>query len=143
LEGDRVGWLPVHPPEIERREEMISIQRNLSILDKFKFERPPVGVKFLSNKPDGVKRLDKILDFCEMLKEAQEAKPFYAAKENFTCVGPLILGMVEHEPIFESGLVGPQLEIFKDARANRRIYQVIPRLSRSDFHVSGAARATI
>ena len=42
---------------------MNSIQRNLSIFNKFKLERPPVGVKFLPNKPDGVKRLDKILRF--------------------------------------------------------------------------------
>jgi uncharacterized protein (DUF169 family) len=107
---------------------MSSIQQDLSIFNKFNFDRPPVGVKFLPNKPDGIKRLDKILDFCEMLKEAQEGSPFYATKEDFTCIGPLILGMVEHEPIFERGLVGPRLGIFKDARANRRIYQVIPRL---------------
>jgi uncharacterized protein (DUF169 family) len=108
LEGSRVTWLPGHPLETRKQEEMISIQRNLAIFDKFKFERPPVGVKFLPNKPDGIKRLDKILDFCKMLKEAQEASPFYATKEDFTCIGPLLLGMVEHEPIFESGLVGPQ-----------------------------------
>ena len=116
--------------KLERQQEMISIQRNLAIFNKLKLERPPVGVKFLPNKPDGVKRLDKILDFCEMLKEAQEASPFYAAKEDFTCVGPLILGMVEHEPIFESGLVGPRLEIFKEARANRRIYRFVPKLAK-------------
>jgi uncharacterized protein (DUF169 family) len=109
---------------------MSSIQQDLSIFNKFNFDRPPVGVKFLPNKPDGIKRLDKILDFCEMLKEAQEGSPFYATKEDFTCIGPLILGMVEHEPIFERGLVGPKLGIFKDARANRRIYQVIPRLAK-------------
>ena len=108
---------------------MASIQEDLAIFDKLELERPPVGVKFLPNKPDGIDRLDKTLDFCEMLVEAQEAGSFYAARDNFTCVGPLLLGMVEHEPIFERGLVGPRLEIFKDARANRRVYQVIPRLT--------------
>jgi uncharacterized protein (DUF169 family) len=107
---------------------MSSIQQDLSIFNKFNFERPPVGVKFLSTKPDGIKRLDKILDFCEMLIEAQEGGSFYATKEDFTCIGPLLLGMMEHEPIFESGLVGPRLGVFKEPRANRRIYQVIPRL---------------
>ncbi len=29
-----------------------------SVLDKFKFERKPVGVKFMITKPDGIKRLD-------------------------------------------------------------------------------------
>jgi len=107
---------------------MSSIQQDLSIFNKFNFERPPVGVKFLPNKPDGIERLDKILDFCEMLTEAQGGSSFYATKENFTCVGPLVLGMVEHEPIFESGQVGPKLGVLKDIRANQRIYQVIPKL---------------
>jgi uncharacterized protein (DUF169 family) len=109
---------------------MSSIQEDLSIFNKFNFDRPPVGVKFLLNKPAGIKRLDKILDFCEMLPEAQEGNAFYVTKESFTCVGPLILGMIEHEPIFESGQVGPRLEVFKDARANQKIYDVIPKLQK-------------
>jgi uncharacterized protein (DUF169 family) len=109
-------------------EEMNSTQQELAIFKKFNFDRQPVGVKFLPNKPDGIEKLDKILDFCEMLPEAQEGNAFYVTKENFTCVGPLILGMIEHEPIFESGQVGPKLEVLKDVRANQRIYHVIPRL---------------
>ena len=108
---------------------MNSIQPDLSIFNKFDFEEPPVGVKFLPNRPDGIKKLDKILDFCEMLKEAHEGKAFYATKEDFTCIGPLLLGMIEHEPVFESGLVGPRLEVLKDDRANRKIYQYIPKLA--------------
>jgi uncharacterized protein (DUF169 family) len=109
---------------------MSSIQQDLSIFNKFKFERKPVGVKFLPTKPDGIKMLDKILDFCEMLVEAQNGSTFYVVKENFTCIGPLILGMVDSDPIFESGQVGPKLEVFKEARANRRIYQFIPKLAK-------------
>jgi len=109
---------------------MSSIREDLSIFNKFNFERPPVGVKFLSTKPDGIERLDKILDFCEMLVETQNGSPFYVAKENFTCIGPLLLGMVDGNPIFQSGQVGPKLEVFKEARANRRIYQFIPRLAK-------------
>jgi uncharacterized protein (DUF169 family) len=109
---------------------MSSIREDLSIFNKFDFERKPVGVKFLSTKPDGIERLDKILDFCEMLVEAQNGSPFYVAKENFTCIGPLLLGMVDGDPIFQSGQVGTKLEVFKEARANRRIYQFIPRLAK-------------
>ena len=109
---------------------MSSIREDMSIFSKFDFERKTVGVKFLPNKPEGIKSLDKILDFCEMLPEAQEGNAFYVTKENFTCVGPLILGMIEHEPIFESGRVGPSLEVFKDVRANQRIYHVIPKLQK-------------
>ena len=109
---------------------MSSIQQDLSIFNKFKSERKPVGVKFLPTKPDGIEKLDKILDFCEMLVEAQSGHTFYVTKDNFACIGPLILGMVDSDPIFESGRVGPKLEVFKHARANRRIYRFIPRLAK-------------
>jgi uncharacterized protein (DUF169 family) len=109
---------------------MSNIQKELEIFNRFNFERPLVGVKFFPIKPKGLKELDKVLDFCEMLVEAQEGKAFYAAREDFTCVGPLLLGMVDSEPVFESGLVGPELEIFKEARANKRLYPRIPRLDK-------------
>jgi uncharacterized protein (DUF169 family) len=112
----------------KKEGKMGSIQQDLSIFKKFNFDSPPVGVKFLPNKPEGLERLDKILDFCEMLPEAQAGNAFYVTRENFTCIGPLILGMIEHEPIFESGQVGPPLEVIKDVRANQRIYHVIPKL---------------
>jgi uncharacterized protein (DUF169 family) len=115
--------------ETKKEARMSSIQQDLSIFKKFNFDRPPIGVKFLPAKPAGIKKLDKILDFCEMIPEAQGGKAFYVSKENFTCVGPLILGMIEHEPIFESGQVGPKLEVLRDVRANQRIYHVIPKLA--------------
>jgi uncharacterized protein (DUF169 family) len=102
--------------------------KNLAVLDKFTFERKPVGVKFLSVKPRGLKRPDQQYDFCEMLAEAQKGKAFYVRQEDFTCLGPLLLGMKDGDPVFESGRVGPKLGVFKDARANRRIYQYLPRL---------------
>jgi uncharacterized protein (DUF169 family) len=104
--------------------------RDLSIFKKFNFERQPVGIKYLLNKPAGIKKLDKTLAFCEMLSEAQKGSPFYATKEDFECVGPLILGMEEPPPIFESGQVGPKLGLFKEARANRRVYPPIPTLAK-------------
>lgn len=70
-----------------------------------------------------------------MLKEAQEANSFYATKETFECkVGPSILGMIEPDPIFKSGLVGVKLGVFEDARANKRIYQQIPVLERNSVN---------
>lgn len=111
---------------------MNSIQQHLSIFNKLNFERQPVGVKFLLRKPQGIEQLDKSLAFCEMHREAQQrGLPFYAARENFGCAGPIPLGMDEIEPIFASGQVGPKLEIFKGPRANRRIYQVLPKLDRN------------
>jgi uncharacterized protein (DUF169 family) len=112
---------------------MNPIPGELAILEKFDFERKPVGVKFLSTRPRGLKRPDKQLDFCEMLVEAQQGNAFYVTREDFTCIGPLLLGMVAEDPIFESGRVGPKLGAFKDARANRRIYQYLPRLPKNSI----------
>lgn len=109
---------------------MHSTPPDYSIFDKFNFERKPVGVKFLLNRPDGIERLDKSLTFCQMFKEAQDRSPFYAVKENFACVGPLLLGMREPEPIAISGQIGASDGIYKEARANRRIYQHIPKLDK-------------
>lgn len=108
--------------------------KEFSILEKFDFERKPVGVKFLFTRPKGLKRPDKVMDFCEMLVEAEQGNAFYVTKEGFTCIGPLLLGMVDEDPIFESGRVGPKLGAFKDARANRRIYQYLPRLPRNSIN---------
>ena len=55
---------------------MVSKPRDYSVLDKFDFERKPVGVKYLITRPAGIKRLEKELNFCEMLKEAQEGNVF-------------------------------------------------------------------
>ncbi|MFC1949585.1 DUF169 domain-containing protein [Chloroflexota bacterium] len=94
----------------------------------------PVGIKFLLFKPDGIEKLDKNLSFCEMLREAQEGDPFYATQENFTCVGPILTGMVEGDPVFESGQIGPSLGIFEEARANRRLYHYITKLEKGSVN---------
>jgi len=52
---------------------MRPLQTDLSIYNKFDFEKPPVGVKFLFDKPERIARLDKKLGFCEMLKEAHRS----------------------------------------------------------------------
>ena len=112
---------------------MPSKTRDYSILEKFDFERPPVGVKFSPTRPRSLQRLQKPLDFCEMLVEAQKDKAFYVTKDDFTCIGAMLLGMVELDPKFESGLVGSRIGAFKDDRANRRIYQHLPRLAKNSI----------
>ena len=39
--------------------------------------------------------------------------------------------MKDPEPIFEAGEIGPSEGIYQEARANRRIYQYIPKLARN------------
>jgi hypothetical protein len=66
---------------------MSRLSLDLSIFNKFDFKGPPVGVKFMFHKPDGIERLNKNMAFCVMVKEAQEGRaPFYADLENNACV---------------------------------------------------------
>jgi len=41
-----------------------------------------------------------------------------------------LLGMIDSDPVFESGQVGPKLGVYRDQRANRRIYQYLPKLDK-------------
>jgi uncharacterized protein (DUF169 family) len=113
---------------------MNTYPREYTILEKFDFEKPPVGVKFMPARPKNLKRPDKLLDFCEMLVLAQNGRAFYVTKDDFTCIGAMLLGMVELDPGYESGQVGPKLGAFKDDRANRRIYQHLPRLAKNSIN---------
>jgi uncharacterized protein (DUF169 family) len=107
---------------------MRPLQTNLSIFNRFRFEKPPVGVKFKFFKPEGIEQIDKKLAFCEMVKEAQQrGAPFYFIKENEDCFGKVPLGMEEMAPWGEGGEFGPRLEIFQEPRANARIYQYVPK----------------
>ena len=60
-----------------------------SVFDRFEFERKPVGIKFLLNKPDGLEQTDKVMPICRLFTEAQTSQPFYATKDNFSCVDRL------------------------------------------------------
>jgi uncharacterized protein (DUF169 family) len=109
---------------------MASKKRDYSVLEKFKFERKPVGVKFVLTRPKGIKKLAKELNFCEMLKEAQEGNAFYVGPDDWVCVGieQAILGMRDPEPVLVSGLFGGEDGLFKDASSCRAMYVDLPRL---------------
>ena len=107
---------------------MRPLQTDLSIFNRFKFVKPPVGVKFLYFKPEGIGPIDKKLAACEMIKEAQQrGTPFYFAKENEDCLGKVSLGMEEMSSWGKGGEFGHGLEIFQEPRANARIYQYVPK----------------
>lgn len=107
---------------------MTTQPRDYSILDKLDLERKPVGVKFLSVRPQGITRIKKRLSFCEMFKEAQTSPPFYVQKEDLHCVEPLLLGMEDPDPMLVGGLVGEADGLFEEARANRKLYQYLPKM---------------
>jgi len=111
---------------------MRPLQTDLSIFGKLNLDKPPVGIKYLFHKPEGIEQLDKSLALCEMLPEAQKrGAPFYFTKENENCFGKSALGMVSgaSSAFAETGELGIKLEIFQEARANKRLFQVNPGLA--------------
>lgn len=113
---------------------MASSLRDFSVLDKFKLERKPVGIKFLPTRPENVQHLEKALNFCEMVKEAQNSAPFYVTKGDFRCVEPMLLGMEDPEPALVSGLFGARDKLFKEARACRQMYNFLPKMLKGSVH---------
>ena len=116
--------------------EIRPLSTDLSILKKLELEQQPVGIKFMFNKPEGIKKLDKNLAFCLMPEEAQTAGAFYVDETHFECAGPLCLGIANDDPYCASGQIGTKmgLDIFQEARANRRIYDVLPTLKKDTCH---------
>ena len=110
---------------------MTLTKKDLAILDKFDFDVPPVGVKFLAKRPDRIERLSENMALCEMLKRAQEGNTFFAGKENHTCeAGVYVLGQADAPESFISGEFGAGLKIFEDARSASRLYHYIPRIGK-------------
>jgi len=106
-------------------------QKDLTILEKFEFDAPPVGVKFLTRKPDMVPRLNEKIALCEMLKKAQEGKAFYVDGKNHTCeAGLYVLGQADALESYVSGEFGARLQIFEDTRSASRLYLHIPKIDR-------------
>ena len=122
---------------------MVSKSRDYSVLDKFNFERKPVGVKYMITRPEGIKRLEKELNFCEMLKEAQEGNTFYVAPEDWVCVGveQMILGMKDPEPLLVSGAFGGDEGLFQGANACRAMYNYLPRMPKDSVQYVAFAPA--
>lgn len=104
---------------------------DLSIFDKFNFKMPPVGVKFLFHKPEGIKRLDKSVAFCRMINEAQQSgTPFYTDLKNHACPPATYVLGYDLPKVIEGGYLGVALQAFKEPYACRRVYEVVPRFEK-------------
>jgi len=111
------------------------MNERFAVLEEFRFEIQPVGVKYLVRQPEGISRLDQKMALCEMLKKAQGGDVFYADAKNHTCeAGPYVLGQSEGEPQFISGEFGAGLGAFKDNRAAARVYNYLPRIARNSVN---------
>jgi uncharacterized protein (DUF169 family) len=114
---------------------MILTKEYQAILDKFEFERQPVGVKFLAKQPDKIERLDEKMALCEMLKQAQEGVAFFADAQNHTCeAGLYVLGQADISEPFASGDFGAGLKIFEAPRSASRLYLHIPKIGSGIVH---------
>jgi uncharacterized protein (DUF169 family) len=110
---------------------MMLSKKDLSTLDKFAFDVPPVAVKFSVKRPDKVERLAENMAFCEMLKKAQEGNAFFADRENHVCeAGLYVLGQEDAPEPFISGQFGAGLQIFEEPRSASRLYQYIPKIGK-------------
>ncbi len=100
---------------------------DLSIYERFNFQSPPVGVKFLFDRPEGIERLDTKVPFCGMIGEAQKrGTPFYVDVHNHACPpGTHVLGY-DLPKAAEAGYLGPEFKIFKEPYANRRALEAAP-----------------
>jgi len=108
---------------------MKPLQTDLSIYKKFNFERPPVGVKFLPSRPEGMEQLDKRMALCEMINEAQQrGTSFYINKDNEDCAGAMILGMVAPSPHAGGGELGVKWGIYQEARVNEKLSGNAPKM---------------
>jgi uncharacterized protein (DUF169 family) len=114
---------------------MMLTKEGLAVLDKFGFEVPPVGVKFLAKRPDKIERLAEKMAFCEMLKKAQQGHAFFAGVENHACeAGLYVLGQADSPEPFISGEFGAGLQIFEGPRSASRLYLHIPKIGRGVIH---------
>jgi uncharacterized protein (DUF169 family) len=106
-------------------------KEDLTILDQFAFETPPVGVKFLPRLPEGLERLGENAALCEMLAKAQAGAAFYADADNHTCgAGAYVLGLKDVAAPFINGEFGAGLKIFEEPRAAGRLYHYLPRIEK-------------
>ena len=114
---------------------MKPLETDLSILQRFEFEHPPVGVKFLFSRPEGVERLDTPAAFCEMIGIAQRrGTPFYFSSRDENCFGRVVLGMDDIPVFAEAGLLGEKFGVFDEPRANERIYQHVPKFTKGTIN---------
>jgi uncharacterized protein (DUF169 family) len=104
---------------------------DFSILDKFGFELPPVGIKFTVKLPEGIPRITKKMTLCQMIKWAQEGNAFYPELEDHTCDAALyVMGMKDVEIPYINGEYGTGLGVYDSPRSASRLYQHIYKIDR-------------
>ena len=109
---------------------MALTKEDFAILDEFQFEIQPVGVKYLTKPPDGIRALEERMTLCEMLKKAQgevflRRAPRPRVRRRTLCPGPDGFGGTVHQRgiWFRTG-------VFCDARAAAGSTTIFPKIAR-------------
>jgi uncharacterized protein (DUF169 family) len=99
---------------------LLPLKTDLSIYQKFNFERSPVSINYCFYKPEGFKKLDKPVGLCEMVKAAQgKREPFYITADEEDCVGKKFLGLPGSGSMdADGGRLGVNLGAFQRPAAN-------------------------
>ncbi len=102
-------------------------ERTKEIFARLELNIPAVAVKYLPTKPEGIKKHNENLAFCQYVKEAQTSEEtFYIDKDNDACYGKMSLGMIPKPPVTASGQAGLDFELYKTASAMMKVYQHLP-----------------
>jgi uncharacterized protein (DUF169 family) len=110
---------------------MAITKEDLAILNELNFSTQPVGVKYLTRRPDNIDRLTDNMTLCEMLKKAQGDGVFYADTENHTCdAGLYVLGQVDIEEPYINGEFGTGHKLFEAPRSASRLYHYTPKIAK-------------
>lgn len=114
------------------------------VLEDFAFAYAPVGFKFINVEHDlerlELEPLEGKMAWCQMLREAQGGKSFFATAENHKCEPGLFLP--GHRPLSAlaaGGRIGTAFDIFPDERANRRIYKELSLLAEGSVYATAFA----
>ena len=109
-------------------------EQDYTILEKFEFDLPPVGVKFLAKPPSMVDRLDENLALCEMLKRAQEGKAFFADANNHACeAGLYVLDRRKLPSLLSTERSGPACKSMKRRDPQADFTCIFPKSAKALF----------
>lgn len=115
--------------------------RMIAALQALELDYPVVAVKFTAEQPAEMRRLDKHISLCAMLREAQISEPFFASQDEQGCApGSYVLGQIAHDPVMESGRIGPEIGVYESPAANRRVYEDMIRFPEGAFPYTLFAR---
>jgi len=123
-----------------------NIRNNEYVADKLKdylsLKYYPVAIKFFINKEDiltNIKRINKKLRHCEMVKKASEGETFYGTSDDQLCKGgSASLGLEEVPKKIKTGEFYHNLKRFKSIGSAKRTLDEIPKIDFESYAIAYA-----